>query len=86
MNVHCSLPKEMKQFSFPTGHLKYFKIAHEVSPKVPAVGPRTTAAAAFSGCLMYTKKRTVGTWLSLVERTLGVGEVAGSNPVVPTIE
>jgi hypothetical protein len=35
---------------------------------------------------MYTKKRTVGTWLSLVERTLGVGEVAGSNPVVPTIE
>jgi Ca-activated chloride channel homolog len=36
--------------------------------------------------LMYTKKRTVGTWLSLVERTLGVGEVAGSNPVVPTIE
>ena len=35
---------------------------------------------------MYTRKRTVGTWLSLVERTLGVGEVAGSNPVVPTIE
>src|SRR5664279_1743024 len=28
---------------------------------------------------------SVGTWLSLVERTLGVGEVAGSNPVVPTI-
>src|ERR1700722_10813221 len=26
----------------------------------------------------------VGTWLSLVERTLGVGEVASSNPVVPT--
>ena len=28
---------------------------------------------------------TVGTWLSLVERTLGVGEVASSNLVVPTI-
>ena len=27
----------------------------------------------------------VGTWLSLVERTLGVGEVASSNLVVPTI-
>lgn|GEM_PF-1614366 len=26
----------------------------------------------------------VGTWLSLVERTLGVGEVASSNLVVPT--
>lgn len=24
-------------------------------------------------------------WLSLVERTLGVREVAGSNPVIPTI-
>ena len=23
-------------------------------------------------------------WLSLVERTLGVGKVAGSNPVIPT--
>ena len=29
--------------------------------------------------------RKVGTWLSLVERTLGVGEVASSNLVVPTI-
>jgi hypothetical protein len=29
---------------------------------------------------------TVGTWRSLVARTLGVREVAGSNPVVPTIE
>jgi hypothetical protein len=29
--------------------------------------------------------RQVGTWLSLVERTLGVGEVASSNLVVPTI-
>jgi hypothetical protein len=28
---------------------------------------------------------TVGTWRSLVARTLGVREVAGSNPVVPTI-
>jgi hypothetical protein len=28
---------------------------------------------------------SVGTWLSLVERTLGVGEVASSNLVVPTI-
>jgi hypothetical protein len=27
----------------------------------------------------------VGTWRSSVARTLGVGEVAGSNPVVPTI-
>ncbi len=27
----------------------------------------------------------VGTWRSLVARTLGVREVAGSNPVVPTI-
>lgn len=26
-----------------------------------------------------------GTWRSSVARTLGVGEVAGSNPVVPTI-
>jgi hypothetical protein len=29
--------------------------------------------------------KQVGTWLSLVERTLGVGEVASSNLVVPTI-
>ena len=29
--------------------------------------------------------RSVGTWRSLVARTLGVGEAAGSNPVVPTI-
>ena len=29
--------------------------------------------------------RPVGTWRSLVARTLGVREVAGSNPVVPTI-
>ena len=32
-----------------------------------------------------TRKLIVGTWLSLVERTLGVGEVASSNLVVPTI-
>jgi hypothetical protein len=32
-----------------------------------------------------TCKSKVGTWLSLVERTLGVGEVASSNLVVPTI-
>ena len=32
-----------------------------------------------------TCKPIVGTWLSLVERTLGVGEVASSNLVVPTI-
>src|ERR1700730_7531776 len=32
-----------------------------------------------------TCKAIVGTWLSLVERTLGVGEVASSNLVVPTI-
>jgi hypothetical protein len=32
-----------------------------------------------------TRKAIVGTWLSLVERTLGVGEVASSNLVVPTI-
>ena len=31
-----------------------------------------------------TCKTIVGTWLSLVERTLGVGEVASSNLVVPT--
>jgi hypothetical protein len=31
-----------------------------------------------------TRKPIVGTWLSLVERTLGVGEVASSNLVVPT--
>jgi hypothetical protein len=31
------------------------------------------------------RERQVGTWLSLVERTLGVGEVASSNLVVPTI-
>ena len=31
------------------------------------------------------RANTVGTWLSLVERTLGVGEVASSNLVVPTI-
>ena len=32
-----------------------------------------------------TTSKQVGTWLSLVERTLGVGEVASSNLVVPTI-
>jgi hypothetical protein len=31
------------------------------------------------------QSQQVGTWLSLVERTLGVGEVASSNLVVPTI-
>ena len=31
------------------------------------------------------RAKQVGTWLSLVERTLGVGEVASSNLVVPTI-
>src|ERR1700761_4395928 len=35
--------------------------------------------------LGLTCKPIVGTWLSLVERTLGVGEVASSNLVVPTI-
>ena len=34
---------------------------------------------------MEFARNTVGTWLSLVERTLGVGEVASSNLVVPTI-
>jgi hypothetical protein len=34
---------------------------------------------------MATRATQVGTWLSLVERTLGVGEVASSNLVVPTI-
>jgi hypothetical protein len=33
----------------------------------------------------WTDAHSVGTWLSLVERTLGVGEVASSNLVVPTI-
>src|SRR5215471_8429042 len=32
----------------------------------------------------YILKRINGTWRSLVARTLGVREVAGSNPVVPT--
>jgi hypothetical protein len=31
------------------------------------------------------RSKAVGTWRSLVARTLGVREVAGSNPVVPTI-
>src|SRR5438552_10569888 len=35
----------------------------------------------FSG---HTKNVHDGTWRSLVARTLGVREVAGSNPVVPT--
>ncbi len=37
------------------------------------------------GCPNRTVATQVGTWLSLVERTLGVGEVASSNLVVPTI-
>ena len=42
--------------------------------RTPAVGPEWAA-----------RSTKVGTWLSLVERTLGVGEVASSNLVVPTI-
>ena len=42
---------------------------------------RITPAVARPG----ERKNIVGTWLSLVERTLGVGEVASSNLVVPTI-
>ena len=38
-----------------------------------------------AGPLMRAQSQQVGTWLSLVERTLGVGEVASSNLVVPTI-
>ena len=57
------------------------------------------ARSAVYNASVYTKPRTqaavwlhatactfVGTWLSLVERTLGVGEVASSNLVVPTIK
>ncbi len=33
----------------------------------------------------FDKKDLVGTWLSLVERCVRDAEVAGSNPVVPTI-
>ena len=33
----------------------------------------------------FILKKFDGTWRSLVARTLGVREVAGSNPVVPTI-
>ena len=32
----------------------------------------------------FILKKFDGTWRSLVARTLGVREVAGSNPVVPT--
>ena len=35
--------------------------------------------------LWQDTKQGHGTWRSLVARTLGVREVAGSNPVVPTI-
>jgi hypothetical protein len=35
-----------------------------------------------SGC----NKFLVGAWRSLVARTLGVREVAGSNPAAPTIQ
>ena len=35
--------------------------------------------------ILLDHAQRVGTWLSLVERTLGVGEVASSNLVVPTI-
>ncbi len=44
-------------------------------------------AFAFPECVLRSEdeRKTVGTWLSLVERTLGVGEVASSNLVVPTI-
>jgi hypothetical protein len=34
--------------------------------------------------IRYFAVVAVGTWRSLVARTLGVREVAGSNPVVPT--
>ncbi len=46
-------------------------------PVYTGATPRGPMAGAFS--------YEVGTWLSLVERTLGVGEVASSNLVVPTI-
>jgi hypothetical protein len=37
---------------------------------------------------IFVKKldKSVGTWLSLVERCVRDAEVAGSNPVVPTIK
>ena len=41
---------------------------------------------AFDNCSFTSVLRVQhGTWRSLVARTLGVREVAGSNPVVPTI-
>ncbi len=36
-------------------------------------------------CPPGQRAKQVGTWRSLVARILGVDEVAGSNPVVPTI-
>ncbi len=44
---------------------------------------KDTVPARNASC--YNRVGAVGTWRSLVARTLGVREVAGSNPVVPTI-
>jgi hypothetical protein len=45
----------------------------------------TLKAATYPAVAAWPCAKQVGTWLSLVERTLGVGEVASSNLVVPTI-
>jgi len=49
------------------------------SASIAALGP------GYSQASRPAHSQQVGTWLSLVERTLGVGEVASSNLVVPTI-
>lgn len=50
----------------------------------PTAAPADVYTGTRTPCAATLIVARVGTWLSLVERTLGVGEVAGSNPVVPT--
>lgn len=45
---------------------------------------RTLREREFADSSAATLTKFIGIWLSLVERTLGVGEVGGSNPLIPT--
>ena len=66
----------------PTGTLRRSSFTGQ------AVWPRTTllrqAQRRVRGKGGYKSSARVGDWRSLVARTLGVGEVTGSNPVSPT--
>ena len=60
-----------------------------VALPLSAANRRRETAAGHSGSDLRGDRAiavSVGTWRSLVARTLGVREVAGSNPVVPTIQ